>query len=139
MPWIWETTRVRRIKPRFLPTRQAPEPIAADTAVAPHRDWRARRSTAIYPLDRLRRSATAFGWHYGLQSPRSFRHTDKPQVPREGITGKSGAKPARSRHCERGVSVSKNHSVEVQPGKVRRLADTLASLLARRPTRGKDG
>jgi hypothetical protein len=40
-------------------------------------------------------------------------------VPRKGLKGKSGANPARSRHCERGDAVSMATRL-VQPGKVKR-------------------
>jgi hypothetical protein len=46
-----------------------------------------------------------------------------------GLIGKSGEKPARSRHCKSKTAVSKDHSV-LSPGKGERLA---AFFEARRP------
>ena len=43
-----------------------------------------------------------------------------------GITGKSGASPARFRHCEWGCVASLDHSAQV-PGKVKRRAGDVES------------
>jgi len=42
----------------------------------------------------------------------------------KGITGKTGANPARFRHCEEGASLRSRHSA-FGPGKVKRPANSL--------------
>src|SRR5438128_9314479 len=49
-----------------------------------------------------------------------------PWVPTRGITGKSGATPARFRHCKCGYIASIDHSV-LGPGKVKRLVDATST------------